>query len=740
MALTLPSELEQLAELCGVQCAYEDALKQRRPASVDSLLAALAALETGVSSLADVPTALVAQRTARLERGIEPVVVAWESQPIEFDLTQPVRGGANRVDVHIESEDQGPSLAETIDLKPLVAHKSPCGRFATRRVKLRQPVPCGYHRMYLRGDSVSPTDGSTELASLLISAPVRAYEDPAQQNTEWGCFVPLYALRSERNWGAGDLTDLRDLAAWSNELGARVTGTLPLLAAFLDEPFEPSPYAPATRLAWNEFYIDVTAVPELKECPAALAMVSSPEAVEATAVLRASEHVDYRRVMAAKRRVLEVLAADFFSRAASPRHDEFKQFIDQHPYVEDYAAFRAVGEQRRESWQQWPRSMRDGTISDRDVDLRLKQYHMYVQWIATEQLESLAHDMDGGLYLDLPLGVRSDGYDVWRWRDAYACGATAGSPPDPVWTKGQNWCFPPLHPERIRQQGYQHVRDYLSHHFRIARMLRIDHVMQLHRLFWIPNGMDATQGVYVRYRPEEFYAILNLESHRHRTMLIGENLGTVPREVDQAMDRHGMKRMYVVQYEVAGGNDPDPSAAIVAQPSSESKVASQNHSARLSKVPAGALASLNTHDMPTFAAWWNKLDFPVRQQLGLVSETDARLEMEQFDKTKKGLLEWLDAGRWIAGPQREDVDVLSALLHYIAASDAGVVMVNLEDLWLETEPQNVPGTGPELPNWKRKVAKTTDELTRSAQVRSILTAVAEWRQQSQLAKERHKRA
>jgi 4-alpha-glucanotransferase len=299
-------------------------------------------LETGVASLADVPAALVAQRTARLERGVEPVVVAWEGRPAEFDLTQPVAGGAGRVDVQIDSDDQGSSLTETIDLEPFVAHKSACGRYATRRVKLRQPVPRGYHNMRLRGISSSvATGGHSELATLLISAPVRAYEDTAQGNADWGCFVPLYALRSKRNWGVGDLTDLRELAAWSSELGARVTGTLPLLAAYLDEPFEPSPYAPATRLAWNELYIDVTAVPELKACPAALALMQSSDVVSETTALRAAEHVDYRRAMAVKRRVLEVLATDFFSRDSSPRHDEFKQFVDQHPYVEDYAAFRA---------------------------------------------------------------------------------------------------------------------------------------------------------------------------------------------------------------------------------------------------------------------------------------------------------------------------------------------------------------------------------------------------------------
>jgi 4-alpha-glucanotransferase len=544
-------ELQQLANVCGVQCAYEDALKNRRCASVESLLAVLNALGVDVASLDDVPRALAAQQTAPLNRGVEPVVVSWDGEPLEFDLTLPAQSPTDQVDITLEHEDQTSSISQQFDLSRITPRVTPCGRFVIRRLRLGQRLASGYHRLTVQytGHERAESDRGVA-ASLVIAAPRQAYEGDSSAGG-WGCFVPLYAVRSERNWGAGDFTDLQNLAAWTAELGASVSGTLPLLAAFLDDPCEPSPYAPASRLAWNEFYIDVLRAPELAACPRAAELVHSTDFVLDVAQLRDAEYVDYRRNMALKRRVLEMLADEFFERKPRQRLIEFERFVNQHPHVEDYAAFRATYERRREPWDRWSQPLRDGHLADSDYDPRAKRYHMYVQWIATQQLESLGDAANGGLYLDLPLGVRPDGYDVWRWNRAYACGASAGSPPDPVWTTGQNWCFPPLHPQRIREQAYQHVRDYLGHHMRLARLLRIDHVMQLHRLYWIPQGMEASQGVYVRYRPDELYAIFSLESHRHQTTLIGENLGTVPPEVDQAMDRHSLKQMYVVQYEIA---------------------------------------------------------------------------------------------------------------------------------------------------------------------------------------------
>jgi 4-alpha-glucanotransferase len=284
----------------------------------------------------------------------------------------------------------------------------------------------------------------------------------------------------------------------------------------------------------------------------------------------------------------------------------------------------------------------------------------------------------GGLYLDFPLGVHPDGYDVWRHRDAFALEVSGGAPPDTFFTRGQDWGFPPLHPEGLRATEYRYYIDALRHHLKHAAFLRIDHVMGLHRMFWVPRGLGPAEGTYVHSHPEELYAILSLESERYRTRVIGENLGTVPPYVNTAMERHGVRGMYVGQFVV----NPDPERAL--------------------EDPApGVVASLNTHDTPTFAAFWKGLDIDDRKELGLLDEDQSRQEHEHRARLRHALSAWLK-NRGFLSPEFEDPkSVLDAWLAYLAAGPAELVLVTLEDLFLEERPQNTPGTWRERPNWSR---------------------------------------
>ena len=251
--------------------------------------------------------------------------------------------------------------------------------------------------------------------------------------------------------------------------------------------------------------------------------------------------------------------------------------------MEDYARFRAAGERQHAPWPAWPAPLRDGVIKEGDYDEEAMRYHLYVQWLAHQQLQSLsqkAREKGVRLYFDLPLGVHPDGYDVWREPNLFVLGASAGAPPDAFFAKGQDWGLPPLHPERLREQGYRYYIACVRHLLQMAGILRIDHVMGFHRLFFVPRGMKANQGVYVRYRAEEFYALLALEAHHHQAIIVGEDLGTVPPEVRPAMERHGLHRTYVAQFSLT----PDARQALL-PPSSN------------------MVASLNTHDTPTFAGF-----------------------------------------------------------------------------------------------------------------------------------------
>ena len=704
---TISSELKDLARLFGVQTSYIDVYNRRQKVSAESLLAVLEALGAVIPSLDKVPGLLKQEQQARLERGIEPVTVLWEGDPPECRLTVPRSQAGGKIAVQIDLEEEALPVDEIIDLSDLPRQPDASGKFVTIRLPLPR-LKWGYHQLRLKDR------GGRSYQSLLIAAPGRAYSADAAAAGEWGCFLPLYSLRSARNWGAGDFTDLHHLMNWVENLGGSVVGTLPMLPAFLDDRFDPSPYASASRLAWNEFYVDVERIPELLNDSRLKEVLHSEGLTREIALLRESEHVDYRGIMGLKRRFLQRLADDFFDQKPAPRYGEFERFRQSHPHLEDYAAFRAAYEQEQKPWPDWQGPKRDGQLAEGDYDPRNKGFHLYAQWIATAQLESLAEAAGGGLYLDLPLGVRPDGYDVWRWRDLYACKSSAGSPPDSMWTKGQDWGFPPLHPEKIREDGYRHVRDYLRHHLRLSRILRVDHVMQLHRLYWVPHGLPASRGAYVEYRDQELYAILALESHRSRTTLVGENLGTIPPAVNEAMDRHNLQRMYVVQYETATCEEEDDEPR-------------RNGPTELKPVPPGALASLNTHDMPTFAAWWRGEDILLRQGLDLIDEEEAERQRQERKSLRENLTDWLRSENWLRDASAGEEQIHLAILKFLASSEASVVLVNLEDLWLEPQPQNVPGTGVERPNWKRKAALTAEEFCQAPEVLAALQAVAQFR-------------
>jgi 4-alpha-glucanotransferase len=696
-------QLQQLAQLYGVQTAYSDVNRRRRAASADCLLNVLRVFGVPVENMADVPDALRARRQAQWQQLCEPVVVFWEGQPGGCTVRLPERGWRDgTISCHLRLEN-GEKRQWSLDLDraPVAEHAEVEGvRYIGITVTPPGPLPVGYHQLQLLWQGRS-------WESFVLVAPRRAYT-PLQKI--WGAFVPLYALHSQSSWGGGDIADLETLVEWTAQRGGHVIATLPLLTAFLDEPFDPSPYAPASRLFWNEFYLDITRIPELQRSPAAQQFLASTEVQQEITALRAAPLVDYRRQMALKRRVLALLARSLFAEP-SQRLDAFRQFVVSRPAAEDYAHFRAVGEQLRAPWPQWPQPLRDGALQEGAGDEDTKHYHLYVQWLIQDQLGTVAErakQRNVGLYLDLPLGVHAYSYDVWRERAAFAVEASGGAPPDAVFTKGQDWGFPPLHPEGIRAQRYRYVIAYIRHHLQHAKLLRIDHVMGLHRLFWVPKGCSPSEGAYVRYPAEELYAILSLESHRHSAAIVGENLGTVPSAVNKAMGRHNIQRMYVLQYEL-------PSA--LQRP--------------LRAVPAEEVASVNTHDMPPFAAFWHGLDLHDRLALGLMDEAGLRHEQHQLQAQKEVLVTLLQREGWLRQEDSDDLQmILTACLSYLAASPARVVLVNLEDLWLETRPQNVPGTGVERANWCRKTREPFAVWSTMSLVVNILERVGRLRGKS----------
>jgi 4-alpha-glucanotransferase len=679
--LLVPREVDQdlvrLADRLGVLTSFSDVEGQEREASVESLRAVTAALLG--ADIADPKTALRHLDGLEAGRLLEPVVVAWE-------------GARNHVRIRLEG-----ARPDRVECEVVLEDGTAVGWRPTFEVDVSGGVsvalparlPAGYHRLRLR-------TGSRHAESLLVCAPRIAFRDPARPR-DWAVFLPLYALHSRSSLGAGDFSDLRELIRWARSLGASMAGTLPILAQFYDAAmFDPSPYAPASRLMWNEVYLDLQALPEWTGGLHEGSEFRAQNFQSAVSDQNRERYVDWAAYAELRRSVLYA-AASFESEWPRPSAGHRGSLADT-PLIGQYARFRARSE-RHGPWRQWP-------SAEPDFDTAAERYHRYAQWACREQLERLAADSARALYLDLPLGVHASGFDTWRWPECFLPDLSAGAPPDALGPAGQYWGFPPLHPRANRAQEYAYLRAYLRHHMQYAGRLRIDHVMGLHRLYCIPAGMPAREGLYVRYPAEELYAILCLESHRYRTEVVGENLGTVPDYVNEAMRRHGIAGMYVLPFEI------DTGAAAIREPA------------------ADTVACLNTHDLPTFESWWAERDIDLGTELGVLDQERAGDLRRARAAEKESALVFLESRRLLGPGRRASPDVYRALMRYLAESPARTLLVNLEDLWGETEPQNVPGTSSQRPNWRRKARLGLEEMQSLEAVRATLKEIDRARRKS----------
>ena len=640
--------LHELARDCGVSVRWHDVTGVEHEVAPEALVGVLRAFGIDLAEPGGAAAALAARRAEHARQVIEPTIVAWDDAPVTTVLRHSPGYADRLADCQVRRED-GVRVDWRIRLGDLpVVEVESYGRSERvgRRLDVPATLPIGNHRLDI-------VFGGQHHTATIVVAPTRgAASGPPTLDGRWGLVAPLYSLRNARGGAPGDLGHLAHLAEVGGRYGASVIATLPMLAAFLDEPLEVSPYLPVSRRFWNELYIDLERVPELTWSPAAAARLADPEWRAERIALRDAPRVDYARAAQRQREILELLAAAL-TRAPIERSTAFRNFVADRPEVAKYARFRAAGERMGADWHAWPAHMRDGVIGFTDIDPTADSYHRYVQWIAHEQLAELRTRLDRRgqvLALDLPLGSHPFGYDVWCAPTAFGQGAQAGAPPDSFALAGQAWGFPPVHPEAARVDGHAAFRACLAHHFEFARLLRIDHVMGLHRQWWVPDGGTAADGAYVRYPAEELWALVCLEASRAGATVVGENLGTVPTDVDDALRHHGAFGMSVAQFRA------DPRS--------------------VTETPAGNVAMWGTHDMPTFAGW-HGAHAPAE---GDPANAPANLRAE-FDEFLVALTE----------------------------SAADVVMVGLDDLDLDPTTQNVPGTVGEQ-NWRIPASVRLDEL------------------------------
>jgi 4-alpha-glucanotransferase len=713
------SLVERLRRLRGIDRSFTDFRGQTRTVSDDTVLRLLDAMGHEVGD-----AQALAREAAALEerdwiRVLPPVIVLRQAAPIPITVLAPLLPS---IRWRVEADD-GQMLAGEVTPGSLpVLEERGIRELWYVRLALALPrLPPGYHRLVLEKQ-----DGAHLAATRLIVAPERCFEPAAVRAGRrlWGPAVQLYTLRSGRNWGIGDFTDLAGFIVAAAELGADVVGLNPLHALFPADPALCGPYSPASRNFLNVLYIDPEAVPEFQRCTQARRLVGSPGFQARLASLRATPCVDYAGVTACKLEVLRLLFAEFHASAPKARKHEFDQFLkNRGEELEKLGLFYAVHEYFQGAgvaggWPAWPDNWQDPAGPAPQAILAAGTdtvgFHCWLQWLAAEQLAAAERQareagMAIGLYLDLAVGANGGGAETWTDRSLYAERATIGAPPDPLALQGQDWGIPPMLPDELHERAYEPFIRLLRANMSHGGALRIDHVMALLRLWWVPRGRPSAEGSYVHYRLEDLVAIVALESQRNRCLVIGEDLGTVPEEIRLAMPEHGVYSYRVLFFE--------------------------KHGARLRRpgeYPAEALVTVTTHDLPPLASFWEGSDIDLREQLRLYPEPDMAEEARrQRGLDRVAILEALAAeallpeGLEADGPPPAHMSeaLAEAIQLYLARSPAAVMVAQPEDWLLMTSPVNVPGTHDEHPNWARKLDEEWPVLVARASVRRLAGAL-----------------
>jgi 4-alpha-glucanotransferase len=532
----------------------------------------------------------------------------------------------------------------------------------------------------------------------------------------WGLSVQAYALRSSRNWGIGDFEDMAQLAEFAAKLGADFIGVSPLHALFMADPTRISPYSPSSRNFFNPLLIAPDKVPGYEDLPGRAAGEAKLEA------LRQTELIDYVGVHRAKLPVLEELFAQFLKAGDAEAKDVFEHYCyEQGRPLEVHALYEAlsehiVAEGGNAAWGSWPEDYRDpDNIAVRDFARAAKTriaFHAWLQWTAQRQLaqaqaRARAAGMRIGLYLDLAVGISPDGSRAWLDGPAIARQARIGCPPDPFSAMGQDWGLVPFSPVGLAEERLEPFRSVLRDNMKYAGALRIDHAMGLQRLYWIPEGNTAVEGAYVAYPFRELLESVAEESWISQTIVIGEDLGTVPPGFTDTMVRAGLLSYQVFYFSERDGVWMAP------------------HAYRRE-----AMVCASTHDLPTLKGWWVNNDIDWRVKVGRATETEAATQKDDRMLDRKRLLDALMGAQALkpdpayAEAKEMPDDVLVAVHRFLAATPCRLFAVQLDDALGLSEQANLPGTVDEHPNWRRKMPLTIEALGEQKLFRAVTGAVA----------------
>jgi 4-alpha-glucanotransferase len=737
--------IDRLAESYGIEPEYQDNWSRVHRTSLETKQKVLMAMGVDVDTEVHAKKAWYARGEGQWSRMSESTIVAKlsslpeglvfqipvEDQGVSDDPTgQDLEGSLDVMD------EQGAVRRFSFTAKDL----SFCGemrRGDAAYQRWRLPFPpleaLGYYRFRLSVHRGGQRRSETILVAI---CPDKAYVPPDLQGggRAAGIAISLYGVRSEKNWGVGDFGDLKQIVRWvAQDLHGSVVGLNPLHALYNRKPFNISPYLPMSRFYRNFIYLDIPAMTDYRDSPEAQDLVRALETQGLLSELRASESIQYERVAALKHQVLRHVFRTFLKNqwkeeaGKTDRKKNFEAYIEREGLLLDnFATYCALdgamrsGNPQMWTWLQWPQEYHR---PDSSAVRRFQQEHWeevlfykYVQW----QLETQLEEVQGyaktwgtwiGLYHDLALACDRCSADFWAYQDSFISGLRVGAPPDAFSPQGQDWGFPLTNMERLRQTGYDLFIKEIQKNAAFAGALRIDHVMRFFHLYCIPEGDPPWKGAYVSQPFEDLLNLVALESVRGQVLIIGEDLGTVPPYVRDRLSETNILSYRLLYFERDGRRR---------------HILPQDY-------PELALVTVGTHDLPTLAGFWTHRDIAVRKEVGLLDSQQAAVaatsEREADKRTLLVALQELSLLPKDTGPEAYPEimgDLHDAVVGFLASTPAKLFLLSQEDLFKETEQQNLPGTTVEYPNWSLKARYSVEQLGTDPRARGFCVMFRNW--------------
>ncbi len=720
--------IEQIAKTCGIASDYIDATGKLVVISHECKLQCLRALGYKVDDEAALAKQYNDELDSLYKKGSEPVIVVKENLPLTFTLALTDKELAGEITYDIVQEEGAKSSALLL-INPATKHDTRVVdgvEMSKYTAAVSVALPLGYH-------DVTFTTVERKLPSIrVIIVPNACYKPQAIASgyKVWGPSVQLYTLRSQNNWGIGDFADLASLIQNVAQRGAGFVGINPIHAAYPANPEEASPYSPSSRRWLNVIYISVPSVPEFKTCAEAQQYANGQAIQEQIKFLRDLEYVDYKNVMKVKLNVLRI--AFEHSRIDDRRTKRglaFLKFCEEGGKSLDYMAtydaiMAAYYRDGVQAWG-WPKFEEGYQKPDDKFIKKYAQEHetevkfyKYLQFLADEQLGEANEvakkcGMVVGIYRDLAVGVSSGSEEIWANGYLYCKDASIGAPPDPLGPLGQNWGLPPMDPRKLLEAKYDPIISLFRSNMRHCGSLRIDHAMSLLRLWWVPPMASAKEGVYVYYRVHDLVGILALESHRNKSLIIGEDLGTVPQEMKSILRDSGIHSYKIFFWEKSetDGGFISPKDYV-----------------------EQAMSALSTHDMPTIEGWWSHSDLTLGKELGLYTDENVRVIGEARYQDQQRILDSMHWHGVISDKVPSDGrncpmsrELRDGMQIHMCLGNCALFSTQIED-WLGMDkPVNIPGTSYQYPNWRRKLSKNIDEIFADSEIMELTKKMTEAR-------------